>query len=400
MKFVATTLLGLVMMAAAYFFTFGLPPSLAALMIAGEEQASEEAAPQVGGPGGRGGSTTVVLEPLALAPYEDVLRAIGSGVALRSVDVTSSVSGAVVEVAILPNTEVAAGDVLLRLDARIETLNLQIAEAELGQARQTHERYETLRTNGNLTISEVDMADAELAAQLAEANVGLAEAALGDRTIRAPINGRVGLSTVETGDRIGTDDVIVTLVDTTTLIVEFELPERSIGLLEPDREVLLSTPVYTGRVFTGEVAAFDSRLDEVTRSVTVRASVDNADGALWSGMTFAIRILDTTAPLPAVPATAVTWTRDGAEIWTAAEGTAARVPITILYRSGDRVWITAEVAEGVPVIVEGAQWVREGGTVQDADAPARADDGPQGGARGQGGDVSEAGAAAAAEDPA
>jgi RND family efflux transporter MFP subunit len=226
---------------------------------------------------------------------------------------------------------------------------------------QTVERYKSLLANSDVTA--VDVADANVAVRLAEAAVGLAQVALEDRTIRAPIDGRLGLSDVEVGDRISAEQVIVTIDDTETLLIEFELPERSIGLLEKGRAVLANTPVFTGRTFEGEIVAFDSRLDSVTRSVTVRARIDNPDRKLWSGMTFAIRLIDEIEKLPAVPATAITWNREGSAVWTNTNGAASRVPVTILYREGDQVWIETAIAEGTPIVTEGAQKLREGGAL-------------------------------------
>ena len=289
----------------------------------------------------------------------DVLRAIGSTVALHSVDVVAGVSGTVTETQLEANSDVAAGDVLLKLDDRVDILNLEIAQAELDQALQTVKRFESLSTGANVTVAE--LADAKVAARLAEANVGLAKLALENRTVLAPISGRVSLSTVEVGDRVSSEQVIVTIDDTETLLIEFELPERSIGLLGSERTILANTPVFVGRTFEGKIIANDSRLDSVTRSVTVRAQIANTDRLLWSGMTFAIRLINETEKLPVVPATAITWSRDGSAVWVNTNGVAARVPVTILYRDGDQVWIDADISEGTPIVTEGAQKLREGG---------------------------------------
>ena len=348
----------------AYVLSFGMPASLSELLPGSSDTLAQQAEP--GAQGGRpqrpgGGATTVVVEPLKQEPYTDILRAIGSTVAQNSVNVVASVSGKVTEALIEANTDVAAGDILVKLDDRTEILNLEIAQAELDQAVQTVKRYKSLLANSDVTA--VDVADANVAVRLAEAAVGLARIALEDRTVRAPIDGRLGLSDVEVGDRISAEQVIVTIDDTETLLIEFELPERSIGLLEKGRAVLANTPVFTGRTFKGEIFAFDSRLDSVTRSVTVRARIDNPDRKLWSGMTFAIRLLNEIEKLPAVPATAITWSREGSAVWTNTDGVASRVPVTILYREGDRVWIETAIAEGTPIVTEGAQKLREGAAV-------------------------------------
>lgn len=359
-------------LAGAYVVTFGLPSFAAALI--GIEALDTEAADTRpsntsgeearGRAGGRGSpAITVVTTPLTMMPYESILSAVGSADALRSVNVLADAAGEVIEVHLPSNVEIEAGDVLVSLDARTETLNLAIAEAELDQARDTVSRYERLQASGNSTITDVTLSDAIVAQRLAEVNVGLMEVALDDRIIRAPISGRLGLSHIEVGDVLAADAEIVTIDDAAALLISFELPERAIGMLAEIDNVLASTPSFTGRVFEAEIVAFDSRLDSVTRSVTVEARIDNPDGMLWPGMTFAVRIIHNSDPMAAVPATSVTWSRDRSRVWIDAEGIAEPVPVTILFRRDNFVWIDADIAEGTMVVTEGAQKLREGSQI-------------------------------------
>jgi RND family efflux transporter MFP subunit len=362
------SLLSLGVIAGAYTIGFGVPAELAQLW--GDAPAAENAAQprRPGrGPRGQGRSTTVVLAPLEERSYTLVLRTVGSAVSLRRSELVATEAGEVVETALQANKPVEKGETLLRLDDRTERLALEIAEANRDQAQDTVFRYQGLRQNGNAVVTDVALSEAEVALRLAKANVGLAEVALENRTLVAPISGQLGLSDVHVGDRLSNGDTIVTIDDTTMLLATFEVPERSIGLLAEGRPVLVSTPTYTGRVFEGRVTAFDSRLDSVTRSVTVEAEIDNAEGLLLSGMTFAIRMTEETAPLPVVPATAITWARSGAGIWVAENGRTTRLSATIRYRDGDQVWIETEAPLGAQVVTEGASKLREGAQVTTAD---------------------------------
>jgi len=355
----------------AYVISFGVPERLAPYLgaAAGAEAApSAEARPGggAGRPGGRGGATSVVLAPLEARPHDLVLRTIGSATSLRNVEVVASVSGEVAEVRMAANASVAKGDVLLRLDDRAQRLAVEIAETERDEAQASLNRYNTLKDNGNLTITDVAMAEAEVALRLAEANLALAQVALEVRTIRAPMSGRLGLSTLETGTYVSAGTALVTIDDSSALIAEFEVPERSIGLLEVGRVVQVGTPTYVGRVFEGVITAFDSRLDSVTRSATVRARIDNSAGELLSGMTFAVRMIEETEPLPVVPSTAVTWDRSGAGIWVSDAGRVTRHPVAIRYREGDQLWVETDVPLGAQIVAEGAAKLREGAQVNDA----------------------------------
>ncbi|TCS67521.1 RND family efflux transporter MFP subunit [Primorskyibacter sedentarius] len=368
MRRLMTLVAAAAILAGAYTVTFGMPAPLSAMLgndsTAGTgADAANGARPGAGmprGPGGRSRATTVVTTALENQPYESVLSAIGTGSALRSVDVVSEIAGTVVEVNLAANREVAEGDVLLRFDARIQALNLEIAHAELELASDTVARYERLRQSGNTTVTDVTLSEARLNLRLAEAAVGLAEVALEDQTIRAPISGRLGQSDVDVGETLSANSVIVSIDQSDVIVVEFELPERAIGMLAETKDVLASTSTLTGRVFIGNIVSFDSRIDPVTRSVTVKAEIDNSEGLLWPGMTFAVRMTQESKPLRRVPSTAITWSRSGSSVWIDADGVASQVPVTILYRQNDAVWIDADIPEGTLVVTEGAQKLREG----------------------------------------
>lgn len=386
MRSAIITALSLVILVGAYVFAFGLPQQLVQIPKPAQTVGSSETSassstpgqsesaqsrPQTGAGVSRGKRTTTVkTAPLEAQPHTLVLRTIGSARSWLSVDVTSSESGEIVELDLQANQVVGKGDVLIKLDDEAESLALQIANATRDKALDTVTRYRELRRSGNLTITQAELAEAELDLRLAQSNVSLAQNSLDDRTIVAPISGRMGLSELSVGDRVNGGDILVTLDDASKVIAEFEVPERSMALLEVGREVLIGTPTYAGRVFKGEVTAFDSRLDSVTRSATVHAVIDNTEGLLLSGMTLAIRMIDETPAFPIIPATAITWDRNGAGAWVVADNRAERQAVAIRYRDGDSVWVDTDINIGASVVIEGAAKLRAGAQVSELAAEA------------------------------
>ena len=398
MKSVIVATSSVVILASAYLYAFGVPQPVAHVfgqpattaasadgssgrknpgqdaLPGGSPNAGQTANPSAGDARPARGSRSTVVKTAKLAeqPYTLILRTIGSARSRLDVNVTSGQTGKVVDSALDANKIVTRGDTLLKLDDQTERLSLQIAEATRDKALDTVTRYRGLRSSGNLSVTQAELADAELDLDLAQASVGLAQHNLEERTFLAPISGRLGLSDLQVGDRVSVGDLVVTIDDSSTLLAEFEVPERSMALLEVGREVLVSTPTYAGRVFKGRITAFDSRLDSVTRSATVQAEINNDGDQLLSGMTFSVRMIDETDPLPLVPATAITWTRDGAGIWIIEDGRASRQPAAIRYRNGNSVWIDTTVRPGTPIVVEGAAKLRAGAPVtaiaEDTDA--------------------------------
>jgi len=356
---------------AAYFFSLGVPNIFDSAADTDARQTGEQSSDR-GARGQRGvQETVVVMEPLTARHYNLVSTTIGTATSSRSIKVVSSVAGEITDVSIDGNNVVEAGDMLVQLDSRSEQLALNVAMTELEQAQDLYDRYKALRSNGNTTITDIIFVETEVALKLAQYNVDVAQNALDERTIRAKIDGTLGLSDAQVGAYINVGDTIVTINDSSAIVAEFEVPERSIAFLEAGKPVQISTPTYDGRVFDGTIIAFDSELDPASRSATVRAQIDNPDGALIAGMTFSVRIVEQTEPLPVVPATAVTWSRGGANIWTVEDGVAAPHSAAIRYRSGARVWLETDLPLGAMVITEGAAKLRAGTAVTDAEGAAR-----------------------------
>lgn len=364
MRRLVTSLVAIAILVVAYATTFGIPAQVTAALPFSVQSDDAGSANTTRNAARAPRSTAVVLQPLEVRPYTATIQTIGTATSWRSSNITAEAAGRVTEVLLNANTEVEAGDILVRLDDRSALLTLAVAQAEYDQAKSVVDRYEQLLATGRSTITDVAKTEAELDLTLATNSVGLAEVALEERTIRAPISGRLGLNTLEIGDLVAQSEVIVTVDDTSSLLVEFELPERAISLLSLGQTVLASTPTYAGRVFEAEITAFDSRIDSTTRSISVQARIDNSDALLWSGMTFAVRLLDTSEPLAMVPATALNWARHGAGIWVVDDGKAARHPVTVRFRRGDNVWIDTDVAEGATVVTEGGLKLRNGSIVE------------------------------------
>ncbi len=359
----------------AWAYAFGVPD---ALRLGATEPSAEVDLERPGRASGgtrdrRGTETTVVAGRLLVEPYTDVLHAIGTGDALHSSTVISEVSGRVVEIHLTANTTVAVGEALVRLEARTEEIDVETAELALAEAQNTFARYESLHSSGNAVVTDVTLAEASTDMAMAEAELRQAQAELDERTIRAPISGRLGLSDVSVGDMLSTGDTVARIEDTKIILVAFELPERAIPLLAIEETVLASTPSLPGRVFEGRITAHDNRLDETTRSITVEARIENTDGVLWPGMTFAIRIEHISDPFPVVPGIALSWNRTGPSIWAVRDGMVEDVPVTIRYRQGDLAWIEADVAaEDLIVVTEGTHKLRSGSRV--AVGPTRPED--------------------------
>lgn len=352
-----------VLAAAGVVWVRQFPDAAAVLERFGIATASVEHAPSGGSAGSASPASdrtapVVTGAPVRAATVNDRVSAIGSGRALRSVTITPSVPGRVAAVDVASGDLVGAGAPLIRLDAEAEEIALDKARLTLDDARDTLVRVRELRSSN--AVSEVQARAAELAVRQAELAVRDAALALDNRTVRAPFGGWIGILGIDVGDQVTTATEIASLDDRSQILVDFRLPERFVG------KVAVGTPVSATPLsrpelaLEGSVVTLDSRVDQETRTLRVRASIDNADDRLRAGMAFSIALAFPGDVFAAVDPLAVQWNTDGAYVWTGVDGRATQVPVRIVQRNNDAVLVDGDLPSGTMVVTQGVQMLRPG----------------------------------------
>lgn len=311
------------------------------------------------GPGGRAVSVgTGLVVPVA---FTEVFEAIGTAEANESIVITARETETVEAVYFEEGQSVAAGAVLVELSSGEEAGSLQTARARLIEANAELKRVEQLIASGNVSPARLDQAQAARDAAAGQARS--LEARLADRLIRAPFAGLVGLRQVSPGGLVRPGDVITTLDDTSLIKVDFAVPEVQLGRLAVGQTVTARSPAWPGETFEGVVAALDSRLDETTRTITVRAPIPNLDGRLKPGMLLSLEIVHETQKALAVPERAVLSERDATTVLRVKDGKAERAEVRLGARQNGLVAVLEGLAESDEVIVDGIHKVRPGQAV-------------------------------------
>ncbi len=308
-----------------------------------------------GGPQTPAITTTRITE----ASVGRTIDAVGYGRAAKSVTLVSEATGLVVRVAARPGEAVEAGDVILKLDDSEQRIALARASAQYPIAKANSERFAALYKEESASKMEADEAFNQFKA--VEAEMKSADFALKQRTISAPFNGVVGLTEIEAGDYVRAGDVVTTIDDLSSLIVEFSIPQEEAAGVKTGQKVEAILAGGSGARIEGAVSAIDSRVDVASRTLKIEASFPNAQGALLPGATYAIRTTNEGARALAAPGIAVQWDRTGAFVWKVGrEGEAVRTGVTILQRRDETAFIDGDLAAGDQIIVEGADRVRPG----------------------------------------
>jgi membrane fusion protein (multidrug efflux system) len=336
------------------------------------QQGTPPAAGRPGAGGSGGGFSQMPVAVLAVpARSEQIafeIEALGTAGANESVEVTSKVVNKITAVRFEEGQQVGRGAVLVELDGEQARADLAVAEAALAESRSQYQRSRELYTTRVLSDAQIEQIEATFKAN--EARVAAARSRLGDTVIRAPFAGRVGLRHVSVGSLISPGTVITTLDDTSTIKLDFTIPETFLSAVQPGLDIAARSVAYPDTSFAGRVSSVDSRVDPATRSVTVRALLPNAAGLLKPGMFLTVRLSRGAVDALLVPEEALVPEQGNVFVFVAKDGVAEKRSVRIGQRRVGDVQVVEGLVAGELVVTEGTQKLRDGAALRLQEAPA------------------------------
>ncbi len=328
---------------------------------------------------------TLTIEPVVLHRFAPVEVADGR-IAVngdRTTAVYSPYSGRVVEVLAHPSDRVTEGGTLAIIEAS-ETADAQSSfRAALGQQRLAHaadERKRALLAVNGASQQEAqqaaaDLASAEAALSAARSHLqilGQSPAAIEALAAGGPADARTALRSPIAGvvvDRqlgpgqyltAASGIAVYSVADLRSVWVVGTLSERTTPRIRRGQSVSVTTAAWPGRTFTTHLDYVAAGIDPATHRLNVRATIDNADGALRPEMLATLRIEAGDAKqAPAVAAEAVLYEGDRAHVWVAAADGSIALRELRVGLAGDGL---VEVVEGLTV---GERVVTRGGLFVD-----------------------------------
>jgi membrane fusion protein, multidrug efflux system len=336
-----------------------------------------------GGPGGRGAATTVGVASAERIDIPVVIEALGTVVPQATVRVRPQVSGVLQQVLFKEGQTVRKGELLAVIDPRQYEMALQQAigqrmrdQAQLEAARVTLQRFRTLLQQDSIARQEVDTQAAlvkqlEAAVVTDKANEGTARLNLGYTRIVAPIEGRVGLRTVDVGNVVGTSDTngVALITQMSPIDVEFALPQDHAASLQRDAgafmEVKALDRTRTTVLDTGVFASLDNQVDTQTGTVRAKARFNNTKLTLFPSQFVNVQLnVRTIRDAVVVPVSALRHGGNGDFVFVLKDDrTVALRPVTRGQATVDKVQIATGLQVGERVITEGADRLREGSRV-------------------------------------
>jgi membrane fusion protein (multidrug efflux system) len=248
---------------------------------------------------------------------------------------------------------------------------LVAAQATYAEADQLYKRQVSLADQQLVARASLDTQKSIRDAALAR--VQQMRSDIGDRNVRAPFAGVLGIRQVSPGALITPTTVIATLDDIARVYVDFPVPEAQLADLSAGQALRGRSASYPGRDFEGVVSTIDARIDTITRAVMVRGDFANADRALRPGMLMEVRLSRPERQALVLPEIALVQVgRDTFVYRVKADGSVEQPKVEVGARSAGKVEVTAGIKAGDRIVIDGTGKLRVGSkVVEGGDAPAQ-----------------------------
>jgi membrane fusion protein, multidrug efflux system len=300
------------------------------------------------------------------------MSVIGTLEAVHGVMVSADLPGTVARINFDSGKPVREGEVLVELDTRQERAQLASLEAQRDLARINFARMQQLVNEGVISRAEYDQATAQQKAT--EANVAEIRATIERKTIRAPFSGILGIRKVNLGQYLPAGSPVVSNQSLNPIYVNVGVPQQEAAQIKVGQKLRVTTEDIAGKVFSGNITAIDSEVDETTRNIQVQATLSNPEGKLRPGMFVQVELaVGVSRPVIALPATAINYAPYGDSVYVITD---LKDPKGQTYRGvrqqfvkvegsrGDQVAVISGLNPGDEVVTSGVFKLRNGAAVQ------------------------------------
>jgi len=327
----------------------------------------------------------IVAQPQSV---EQSVELSGRTSAYQISEVRPQTSGVILKRLFAEGSYVREGQALYELDSRTNRATLENAKASLLQQqanlaslRTKLNRYKQLVSSNAVSkqeyddlLGQVNVAEAQVAA--AKAQVTNANVDLGYSTIRSPISGQSGRSSVTAGALVTANqtNALVTIQQLDPIYVDINQSSAELlrlrqqlskGSLNNSNNTKVKLKLEDGSTYPieGQLAFSDASVNQDTGTITLRAVFSNPNHLLLPGMYTTAQIVQGVVPNAyLIPQAAVTRLPTGQAVamLVNAKGAVESRPIETSGVQGQNWIVTNGLKAGDKVIVDGVAKVKEG----------------------------------------
>jgi membrane fusion protein (multidrug efflux system) len=320
----------------------------------------------------------VTLSTVTSMDVNHTIDQVGTLEANETVMVRSEALGKIKKILFEEGKQVAAGDLLVKLDdakikAEIEAIRSRIVQyqAELVNTKRDVERNENLLKDGVINQKAYDDITTkrqvgEALLSEAQANLALAQEQLNDTYLTSPFQGFTSERFVSVGDFIGVGDPIVRIVQTDPLKLAFRVPEKYVPSITTEKQVEVTLDAYPGKLFSGSIYFVSPDIDTATRTLLVKAVVPNRDNHLSPGMFANVTVkIEEHPDALVVPWDTLVVKEDEIYLFRVDDGKAQKVAVKVLLVFDRKAEVEGDLTPGTNVVREGKFSIRDGDSVKE-----------------------------------
>lgn len=307
--------------------------------------------------------TVVSTQMVRQESWQPSLPAVGTIMPIRGVVISSELAGVVREIHFDSGQIVNADDLLVQFDAEVDVAEALALDAERKLAETTRNRLQKIVADNLASKSDLDEAQAQV--DSTRARVEAKQATIRKKAVRAPFAGELGIRRINPGQYLAAGDPIIDLVDLDPIYAEFTLPERFLSEIAVGQEVAVTVAAWPDQEFFGKISAISPNIERSSRSVAVRAILQNPDRQLHPGMFAEVQAkLAQRADVLTIPERAISYNPYGNSVFVVTDDqgnkTVMRVQITTGIVTDGRVEIVGGLEAGAEVVSDGHHKLRNG----------------------------------------
>ena len=300
---------------------------------------------------------TVSGTVVKLQTFDNNLALSGSIEANEQVEIRSEVSGIVKTIYFQEGSNVAKGQVLLKVDDIELKAQLVQAKTKESLASENERRAKLLLQKEAISQEEYDVARADHQSAKAQSQLILAQ--IEKTTVRAPFSGKIGLRSISPGTYVTPALLVAKLVNSGQLKITFSIPEKYASQVNKNGIITFKV-TGSDQTYTAKIYAIEPEVEIATRTLKVRALADNKNGKLLPGTFADVQLpLDIIKDAVVIPTEAIIPVQDGKKVFIANKGMAKEVMVETATRTDASILVLSGLKVGDTVLTSGVMSLKD-----------------------------------------
>lgn len=300
-------------------------------------------------------SVQVSVQPAVLTPVQEQVVVTGTIRASQEIEIRNEISGKVTGVYFKEGMHVKKGQLLVKLNDKDLQAQLAKVQATLKLVKEREQRQKGLLEKEAISTEEYQMSLKEL--ETSQADEQLLSAQIEKARIVAPFSGAIGLSSVNEGSYLSAGSKIANLVSVDELEIECSVAERYISSISKGTKMSY-TVTGSQKQYAAEISAIEPKIDEATRSISLKARCIDTDEKVLAGAFAKVEIKINPHNGILLPSDALLSDIDGFKVYVAKDNQAFPKVVSTGFRDEKFVEIISGINPGDSVITTGVFMLR------------------------------------------